>query len=58
MIINTRYGKIEGIIENGCKIFKGVPYAKPPIGALRFQKPQKMNAWDGIYKAVVVIEIP
>lgn len=51
MIVNTRYGKIEGITENGCEIFKGVPYAKPPIGALRFQKPQKMDAWEGIYKA-------
>lgn len=51
MIINTKYGKIEGITENGCVIFKGVPYAKAPIGELRFQKPQKAEAWKGIYKA-------
>jgi para-nitrobenzyl esterase len=51
MIINTKYGQIDGWIENGCVIFKGVPYAKPPIGALRFQKPQKLEPWEGVYKA-------
>lgn len=51
MIVNTKYGQIEGITEKGCLIFKGVPYAKPPVGALRFQKPQKLEAWEGIYKA-------
>lgn len=51
MIVNTAYGKLEGIEENGCHIFKGVPYAKPPIGELRFCKPQRMEAWNGIYGA-------
>lgn len=51
MIVNTKYGKIEGITENGCHIFKGIPYAKPPIGELRFRKPQKPEPWSGIYKA-------
>ena len=51
MIVNTKYGQIEGITENGCEIFKGMPYAKPPIGALRFHKPQKLEGWKGIYKA-------
>ena len=51
MVVNTKYGKIEGITENGCHIFKGVPYAKPPVGELRFRKPQKPEAWEGIYKA-------
>ena len=51
MIINTRYGQIEGVTENGCIVFKGVPYAKPPIGALRFHKPQKPEGWEGIYQA-------
>ena len=51
MIIQTKYGKIKGITEKGCVIFKGIPYAKPPIGALRFHKPQKPESWDGIYQA-------
>lgn len=51
MIVQTRYGKIEGIKEDGCYIYKGIPYAKPPIGKLRFSKPQKPDAWDGILMA-------
>lgn len=51
MIITTKYGKIEGITENGCQVFKGVPYAKPPVGELRFHKPQELESWEGIYHA-------
>lgn len=51
MIVNTRYGAIEGITENGCEVFKGIPYARPPIGALRFRKPQKPDSWTGVYRA-------
>ncbi|MBN2222982.1 MAG: carboxylesterase family protein, partial [Vallitaleaceae bacterium] len=51
MIVNTKYGQIEGITIDGCEVFKGVPYAKPPIGPLRFQKPMKPEAWEGIYQA-------
>ena len=39
MIISTAYGKIEGMKQGNCIVFKGVPYAKPPVGALRFHKP-------------------
>ena len=51
MIVTTKYGKIEGITENGCEIFKGIPYAKPPVGKLRFHKPEKPESWEGIYRA-------
>lgn len=51
MIVTTKYGQIEGITENGCEIFKGIPYAKPPVGKLRFRKPEKPESWRGIYRA-------
>jgi len=46
-IVETRSGKIEGLERNGVDIFRGIPYAAPPIGALRWQAPQREEAWSG-----------
>ena len=51
MIIETKYGKLEGVAERGCTVYKGVPYAKPPVGELRWRKPQKPEPWEGVFKA-------
>ncbi len=51
MIVNTRYGEIEGVSERNCTVFKGIPYAKAPVGELRLKKPLEVEAWDGVYKA-------
>lgn len=51
MIVTTKYGKIEGFSQNGCTVFKGIPYAKPPVGPLRFRKPEKPECWQGVLKA-------
>ena len=47
-IINTKYGKIQGYIEKGIKIFKGIPYAAPPINDLRFMPPKPPAVWSDI----------
>lgn len=36
LVINTKQGKIKGVIQNEVAVFKGIPYAKPPLGKLRF----------------------
>ena len=46
-IVKTRYGAIRGIHKEGCLQFRGIPYAKPPVGELRFRKPQKPEPWNG-----------
>ena len=51
MVVETKYGKIEGFTENRLVVFNGVPYAQPPIGEKRFKKPFPLKAWSGIYKA-------
>lgn len=48
VIIETIKGKVKGVQESGHQKFLGIPYAKPPIGDLRFQKPQPMDAWEDI----------
>lgn len=47
-IINTTKGKISGETKNEVSSFLGVPYAKPPVGELRFTPPQQMEEWDDV----------
>jgi para-nitrobenzyl esterase len=45
-------GVVEGMNESGIRIFKGVPFAEPPIGDLRWREPQPLKNWSGVRKAV------
>lgn len=49
--IRTNKGVVEGVSMNGYTVFKGIPYAKPPVGQLRWKAPEEMEPWDGVYKA-------
>ncbi|MEJ7770030.1 MAG: carboxylesterase family protein, partial [Chitinophagaceae bacterium] len=51
LIVNTANGKLEGTDESGVRIFKGVPFAQPPVGDLRWKEPQAVKNWEGIRKA-------
>ncbi len=46
-------GVIEGCINvsSEVRIFKGVPFARPPVGDLRWQPPQLAESWEGVRKA-------
>lgn len=50
-MIETKYGRVSGIEREGYTVYKGIPYAKAPIGKLRFKQPQKPESWNGIYVA-------
>lgn len=47
----TSAGKLSGEISDGLKVFRGVPFAAPPIGALRFKAPQPVEPWEGVRSA-------
>ncbi len=51
-VVETKYGKVSGAYHNGCWSWKGVPYARAPIGELRFRPPQPPVPWNGIYEAL------
>ena len=51
-IINTGSGKIRGYIGDGIQIFKGIPYAEPPIGDLRLNVPELKKPWDDVLEAL------
>ena len=40
-VVDTTYGTVEGVEVDGFDViaWKGMPYAKPPVGALRWKKP-------------------
>ena len=50
-IANTRYGQLQGEEEDGLSVFRGVPFAAPPLGELRFRAPRPPEAWDGVRDA-------
>ncbi len=47
----TSYGKVAGTQENGVSVFRGIPFAKPPLGALRFRPPERPEPWSGVRDA-------
>lgn len=51
-VVSTIYGRVQGKIENGVSVWKGIPYAKAPIGKLRFKAPQVLESWSEIKKTV------
>lgn len=49
--VKVAQGWLEGVSADGCEVFWGVPYAKPPVGALRWRAPQAPEPWEGVYRA-------
>lgn len=49
--VRTQEGIIEGTSESGLKVFRGVPFAAPPVGDLRWKAPQPVKSWTGVRKA-------
>ncbi|HIT79769.1 MAG TPA: carboxylesterase family protein [Candidatus Faecivivens stercorigallinarum] len=51
-IVKTKYGQVQGVVEDNITIFRGVPYAQPPVGDLRWRPPQPPKPWDGIRSCI------
>ena len=50
--IETSCGKLRGSVEDGVHVFKGIPFAQPPVGALRWRAPQLVAPWAGVREAL------
>lgn len=51
-IVRTTQGAIHGKTVDGLDIFKGVPFAAPPVGPRRWQKPAPLKPWTGVRDAL------
>lgn len=48
--VSTQNGKVSGIYDEstGITVFKGIPFAAPPLGELRWKAPQPVEPWEGV----------
>src|ERR1051325_2949313 len=51
LIVETTHGKVRGERHGEVGIWKGIPYAEPPFGALRFRPPRPPATWSGVRDA-------
>src|SRR5688572_5444353 len=49
--IQVLQGTVQGRLEGAVRVFKGVPYAEPPVGDNRWRAPQPPRAWGGVRDA-------
>ena len=50
-IVETTSGKVSGHEKSGVLEYLGIPYAKPPVGNLRFKRAMPIEPWDGVFEA-------
>ena len=51
VVAHVEGGAIEGTTADGVRAFKGVPFAAPPVGTLRWKAPQPVQPWSGVRPA-------
>src|SRR5436190_14326792 len=49
--VKVANGILEGTDESGVRVFRGVPFAAPPVGEFRWREPQPVKNWSGVRKA-------
>ncbi|HET9361016.1 MAG TPA: carboxylesterase family protein, partial [Vicinamibacterales bacterium] len=49
--VDVTGGRVAGTPANGIVSFKGIPFAAPPVGALRWKAPQRVASWTGVKQA-------
>src|SRR4051812_6753171 len=50
-VVRTVAGAVRGRREDGLTVFRGIPFAEPPVAEARFQAPRPVRAWEGTREA-------
>jgi para-nitrobenzyl esterase len=56
--VKIKQGIVEGTIEDGLRVFKGIPFAAPPVGDLRWKAPQPAEKWEGVKRTTEYAPAP
>lgn len=54
-MVKTDRGYVRGVTENSIAVFKGIPYAQPPVGDLRYTPPMPHKAWSDTLNTTVFV---
>lgn len=46
--VHVQSGDIQGVMETGLTIYRGIPFASPPVGNLRWRAPHPVKPWQGV----------
>ncbi|MEO7170262.1 MAG: carboxylesterase family protein [Sphingomonas sp.] len=49
--VDAPAGSVQGSIQGDVRVFRSIPYAQPPVGAMRWKAPAALPAWQGVRKA-------
>src|SRR6266849_1713228 len=50
-VVHTHSGYVQGVVQGNLLVFRGIPYAAPPVGNLRWRPPQPPATWPGVRDA-------
>ncbi|HDZ15161.1 MAG TPA: carboxylesterase family protein, partial [Pricia sp.] len=51
-------GTVQGLVQDSLTIFKGIPFASPPLGDLRWKAPQPVKSWEGVKQTTEFASAP
>jgi para-nitrobenzyl esterase len=50
-VVKVQEGLLQGTLEDGLRVYRGIPFAAPPVGELRWRPPQPAAKWEGVLQA-------